>query len=602
MPYSPQILPRWLYVTGGGSDDDGDGCGSIRLGLPVQLRNLFGRPAHRTAQGSGANAAPPPLAVKRAAGGAGLRHPDCGISRRASARSVASFDSFGSINSSSTSSSVSLGDVSQGPSDSGSDPGLGLHASAASETSDGIAPSEDEPRILLWRRVPLTQYMPAVPAFWRWLLGRLRFAVVVRPSNDASLGLKGWRSGVLLRRDLVLPVLLVVDAPGQAAPGEGFDEWPLCPVFKTDLRALYSWADYLASLRRADRWNVKTRTKLFQSFESEGRLRCQVVRLGPEAFDGESRPPPPAPAPPQQPQQVPTATTASSGQPLWTTQVEKPPPPPQQQQQAKQIKHGKKRAGSSSPGGCDAAAAVPPQLSFVTPGSVAEAEELVSELWGLYEQTGARNGFTECRRSQFERLIRQAPDIHAVVVREGSSGCGPVLAFGLLLPHRECLQVLYTGLKYDSPLVLSVGLQVALAHNETVRQQRTAANSAAAAAKMTEPSVADVKPLQANVAASSGGVIFAHADGTMTGVAAAAAAKAAAPRIGSPPPPPSLGPRVGLIEFLDLGPGRRFVKEHLGAVGHPVSMYTRGVFPLSQALARYLLSRYLEPRTIINDP
>ncbi len=49
--------------------------------------------------------------------------------------------------------------------------------------------------------------------------------------------------------------------------------------------------------------------------------------------------------------------------------------------------------------------------------------------------------------------------VQAVVVREGTQGgnvgtqSADVLAFGLLLPQQESLQVLYIGMRYDSPLV-----------------------------------------------------------------------------------------------------------------------------------------------------
>ncbi|GLC69410.1 hypothetical protein PLESTF_000826900 [Pleodorina starrii] len=552
-----------------------------------------------------------------------------------------------------------------------------------------------ESELLLWRRFRLTQYLSAVSPSWRRVVGMFEYTVVARPSNDPSLGLQGWRRGLLDRWELKFPVLTIFDAPGRAAPGEGFTEWPLFDIFK-----------------------------LFRSFESEGHLTCQVVRLGPEAFAPRPQPQPPmpshgtpeaAPAPAApckgiceakacrpgatvfcEPLSVPAEAlnNGASGfeSDIWRFRLPQVPSPgqddvavqrlddglpqdqePEQQQQQQQqqhsiglplpplleqgqtrsqrkkqrkqqkqaqeqqqqqqqdmaLKHGKKRS-DCAPGGGDATAA-PPQLSFVTPGSVAEAEALLGQMWGLYEQTGTRNGFVECSREQFERLVREAPGVQAVVVREGGSASGPLLAFGLLLPQRESLQLLYIGMEYDNPLVrqsscyfqiLSVGLQVALVHNEAVRQRRAAAAAAvAAAAKACRgllatagPSVsasstqqmspAAPRPFAAATAAiatstttSSGGdgAISALADGTAAGVAAAASPP-------PPPPPPSLGPRVGLIEFLDLGPGRRFVKEHLGAVGHPVSMYTRGIGPIAQRMSRRLLARYFSPKVYVNDP
>ncbi|EFJ47148.1 hypothetical protein VOLCADRAFT_92300 [Volvox carteri f. nagariensis] len=373
------------------------------------------------------------------------------------------------------------------------------------------------------------------------------FYVVARPSNAPSLGL-------------------------EAKPTEGFDERPLFEIFK-----------------------------VFHSFEAEGKLMCQVVRLGPQAFA-------------QRPQQTSSGGWASCFH-LWsrsaaststasalshepsmtngrivkeltqpcpcqdndlelelsrspTPTASSPTPARQQQQQQQQqqqtpkpLKHGKKRS-ASNPDDC-----APPQLRFVTLGSVAEAEALLDQLWRLYEQTGARNGFTECRREQFERL--------AVVVREGSSNCGPILAMGLLLPQRESLQILYTGMQYDSPLVrqscclfqvLSVGLQAAIAHNEAVRQRRNVKAVTATAASTgawTPPGSAPLLP---------------------------------------PPPPLLLGANVGLLDWLDLGPGRRFVKEHLGAVGYPVSLYTRCLTPFSWVLAHFLLNHYFDPKSIVNDP
>ncbi|GIL53547.1 hypothetical protein Vafri_9128 [Volvox africanus] len=640
----------------------------------------------------------------------------------------------------------------------------------------------EEPELLLWRRFSLSQYLSALPVRWRRFVGLFHYTLVARPSNDPSLGLQGWRSGALRRWELKFPVLTVFDAPGQAAPDEGFNEWPLFDIFKIDLRDRPSWSAYLASLRRADRWNVKTRTKLFQLYESEGKLTCQVVRMGPQAFmtQWQQRPvaaPLPAVAAAischpsgggadlgttwrpksasiaigeqqaidftpavslidprvsdeAQPTGILTAATAptsalaaptssASLHPLtppqppslplpqdWVAEEQKephqerqqsdfPPKPlpdqaqkwsrkqqhqkqqqqlPQQQQQQQQqrqqqqsrvttkpLKHGKRRA-NSAPGN---EVLAPPKLVFATPGSVSEADVLLAQMWNLYEQTGTRNGFVECYREQFERLVREAPNIHAVVVREGGSGSGPLLAFGLLLPQRESLQVLYIGMAYDNPLVrqsscyfqiLSVGLQAALAHNESVRQRSVAAAAAADGGKAfsgsdraADAAVADVAhtDMRQGFIAGGGGsggggggsgsgsdgggggggsgsgscsggrtqsegaapimaavapTLNAHAEGTVASFANVWLPPPPPPSAPPPPHPLLLGPRVGLIDWLDLGPGRRFVKEHLGAVGHPVSMYTRGIGPIAQLMSRSLLNRHFSPRAYVNDP
>ncbi|GLC34283.1 hypothetical protein PLESTM_000178100 [Pleodorina starrii] len=688
---------------------------------------------------------------------------------------------------------------------------------AGRPAATAVSASDDpqEPELILWREFSPTQYMPALPLPWRLLMGLFRHQMVCRPSNDCSLGLQGWRRGLLDRWELKFPVLTIFDAPGRAAPGEGFTEWPLFDIFKIDLRGMSAWEEYTAALGHGERCKVRQRLKAFNSFQSKGRMTCQVVRLGPEAFGpapppsavaasaasaadpvsaataattvtaaatipasrpgatpsnaqsnaamggadvvaaavtataaqqlaapsrlpaptaaaadpspfktysaapvrdgaiarvprrpqtpapagspasdaavaaslrylsdgGAAATPPPPPAPPPPPSKAGPAGGASAdswgagpegreaGRPPWRDRAEDPHrdanrgrderasssgsgssgsgsgsasdlqgsssrsgrrgcasnsstttssnsdegasetsrsaaaapwspglPPQEHPQplQPKSLKHGKKRVGNSSVGnGGTAGAAAAPQLSFVTPGSVAEAEALLDQMWGLYEQTGTRNGFVECGREQFKRLVREAPGVQAVVVREGGSGSGPLLAFGLLLPQRESLQLLYAGLQYDNPLVrqsncyfqvMFVAMQVALAHNQAInsRQQQ----------QQQQQQV----PAAAPIAASASS--FAGDDDAAALRPAAGVAAATAP----PPPPPSLGPRVGLIDFLDLGPGRRFVKEHLGAVGHPVSMYTRGIGPISRVLSYAMLSRYLDAKALVNDP
>ncbi|KXZ53753.1 hypothetical protein GPECTOR_6g670 [Gonium pectorale] len=462
----------------------------------------------------------------------------------------------------------------------------------ATEDLEASAESEEEPNVLLWRRFSLSQYLSSVSPSWRRVVGCFEYSLVGRPSNDKSLGLQGWRSGRLRRWELRFPVLSILDSPGQAKPGEGFHEWPLFDVFKIDLRDLAGWPGYLASLKRADRWNVRQRCKLFHSFESDGRL----------------------------------------------------------------LKHGKQRGrGDGFPPGADCPP--PPLPPLLTPGSAPEAEALLEQLWGLYEQTGARNGFVECTQQHFKRLLREAPGVQVAVIRQGpggaasggavspggasrpscSPGAGPILAFGVLLPQRESLQVLYVGMQYDNPLVrqsscyfqiLTVGLLVALTHNETVRQRAAAAAALAkelppgtitagtgmapAAATVAAPDSAAVITAAAATAALPPqspypGAITAVADGTAAGIGADAAlarpptatltAVAHAAVAASP-----LGARPGLIDTLDLGPGRRFVKEHLGAAGHPISMYTRGIGPIADKMSCRLLGRYFTPRQYLNDP
>ncbi|KAG2496402.1 hypothetical protein HYH03_005629 [Edaphochlamys debaryana] len=162
-------------------------------------------------------------------------------------------------------------------------------------------------------------------------------------------------------------------------------------------------------------------------------------------------------------------------------------------------------------------------------------------------------------------------DIFKVVVaREGDRPDGPLLAFGVLLPQAEALQLLYAGLAYDNPLVrqsnayfqiIFVAVQLALAHNTALQRCPDPASSAASGAETR--------------------------------------AEQAPPASGGGEWP--LGAPGQLLEFVDLGPGHRFVKEHLGAVGHPLSMYTRGIGPISHALLPRLMGGYLEPGAVVTD-
>ncbi|GIL84877.1 hypothetical protein Vretifemale_13463 [Volvox reticuliferus] len=104
------------------------------------------------------------------------------------------------------------------------------------------------------------------------------------------------------------------------------------------------------------------------------------------------------------------------------------------------------------------------------------------------------------------------------------------------------------------------------------------------------------------ISAAVAPTLDARADGTVVGLTKAGLPPSPPPSAPPPPHPLLLGPRVGLIEWLDLGPGRRFVKEHLGAVGHPVSMYTRGIGPIAHLMSRSLLSRHFSPKAYVNDP
>ncbi|PNH06988.1 hypothetical protein TSOC_006603 [Tetrabaena socialis] len=415
------------------------------------------------------------------------------------------------------------------------------------------------PRLLLWHHFSLRAYLPGLPMRWRLLLGLFPLNVVARPSNDASVGLQGWRSGLLRRLDLCFPVLNVFDTPGQREAG--FVEWPLFDIFKVDLQGLTSWADYLATLGRMERRKVRQRTKLFASFIADGRLQLQAVQLGPAVFVS-------VPAPAGSGTTPPTATAARE--------------------------------------------AAPPLPVPVVPASVAEAEALLARLWSLYERTGARNGFVECDRATFERLVREAPGMQAILVREGGgTALDSIIAFGLTLPQRDSLQLLYSGLEYDNPLVrqsncyfqiMFTAIQLALEHNRQRSEKAGHRDSGELAAAMKaegrgctaggSSSMCRIGDGTCNTGIDSYGAPAAKPGAADGGMALAAA--------GTPPPPRHAA--VGLIAWLDLGPGHRFVKEHVGAMGHPLSLYTRSSNPIFQLLSKRLLSRYFSAAALVKDP
>ncbi|KAG2437141.1 hypothetical protein HYH02_011397 [Chlamydomonas schloesseri] len=620
----------------------------------------------------------------------------------------------------------------------------GDDAPDASTNADDEDDDGSEPELLRWRRFDPCAYMPGLPARWRLLLGLFRHTVVCRPSNDASLGLRGWREGRLARWELTFPVLTVFDAPGQAVPGEGFHEWPLFDIFKIPLSGLVSWEDYLGrGLPHAERRKVRQRTKLYGSFESRGLLHCEVVCLGP--------PTPPTSPPPQQQHH-------QQQQQQQQTQQQT-----QQHHQGAARQGGEQEAVELSPAAVAAAAAAtaaaaageriagsssssndqlttralrPPHVSGGSPGSPA-ARSLVDELWRLYEATGRRNGFTEVTRQQFAQLLEQAPGVKVIVIREGrrpapppprppplpggrldgtcssssftpsststssssaaegpaaatgpaaAAATGPaaaaaaaaafeavggaaaaaarpaaVLAFGVLLPQRNSLQLLYAGLDYEQPLVrqsnayfqiVFVALQLALDHNRRVAEAAVASAAEAAASggdgsssgSSSSGMKAEATAMAAAVAAgplspfSSAAVAsepqqLRDQRGT---VAAAQRPTAVAggqeeelqpqPQLPPPqlqpqpppqPPPPQPQPQqqqqqqqpppqqqqqLRPFDWLDLGPGHRFVKTHLGAVPQPLSLYLRGIGPLGHALGGRLLGRHLDARRLLTDP
>ncbi|KAG2496403.1 hypothetical protein HYH03_005630 [Edaphochlamys debaryana] len=431
-----------------------------------------------------------------------------------------------------------------------------------------------EPDVLLWRRFNLHSHLTELPPRLR-SVALFKYQLVGRPSNDVSLGLEGWRSGALRRWALRFPVLTVIDAPGAAREGEGFLEWPLFDIFKIPLAGMGGWVDYLATLRRKDRWNVQQRVKSFASFEASGQLTCRRVLLGPAAFARPGKNPPSS------------ASSASS-----SASPNLPTPHPEL--------HSTGAEGSGDP-----PFPLPPAVAPPTP---MRAEALLASMWALYEQTGRRNGFVEVDRAQFELLVRRAPGIQAVVVREGGEA-GRLLAFGLLLPQRESLQVLYVGMQYDSPLVrqsnayfqiLLVGVLLAIVHNTAVRAHMAAAAAASGSLRGSSGGApSDLAPAGS-------------ADGDATQRPRSPPSPhlldaAASPTAGAAPDMVAggewpLGAPGQLLEFVDLGPGHRFVKEHLGAVGHPLSMYTRGIGPIAQATSRRLLKKHFAPKAYLKDP
>ncbi|KAG2429909.1 hypothetical protein HXX76_010689 [Chlamydomonas incerta] len=474
------------------------------------------------------------------------------------------------------------------------------HADGGSDGEDGYA---QEPELLRWRRFDPCTYMPGLPLRWRLLLGLFRHFVVCRPSNDASLGLQGWREGRLARWDLAFPVLTVFDRPSQAVPGEGFHEWPLFDIFKIPLSGLGgSWHQYLSrGLSHDERRRVRQRTRLYASFESRGLLHCEVVGLGP-----------------RQPQQ--------QEQEEEEQQEKTSPPPPAAATAATGA-----AATAADDGGDDAVARAlrPPRVSGGAPGSAA-ARALVSELWALYEATGRRNGFTEVTRQQFTQLLEEAPGVQVIVIREGSRHTcatpaaagttsasaasatsapsptspsppapapptppappdpptrpGRMLAFAGVLPQRDSLQLLYAGQEYGSPLVREsnayfqtafVALQLALDHNSSCSSGSSSSSS------------------------SSSSCCYCDAKGAEAAEVAAAAAGHVSPFFPAHVPPPL---QLQPFAWLDLGPGHRFVKTHLGAAPHPLVLYARGIGPLTHMLAGRLLGAHLDARKLLTDP
>ncbi|KAG2429910.1 hypothetical protein HXX76_010690 [Chlamydomonas incerta] len=624
----------------------------------------------------------------------------------------------------------------------GADGGGAVTAAVAVGHADGGSGGEDgyaqEPELLRWRRFDPCTYMPGLPLRWRLLLGLFRHFVVCRPSNDASLGLQGWREGRLARWDLAFPVLTVFDRPGQAVPGEGFHEWPLFDIFKIPLSGLGgSWHQYLSrGLPHAERHKVRQRTRLYASFESCGLLHCEVLGLGPQQQpqqgqeqeeqqqqQEEQTTPPPLAAvaaaagaateaaavesasggdggggSTAAAASVPgtgggsscgslsssftlssTRTTAgSSSEGLlpgsasasfaaaradsgaaelptgsssascgssavatagaaaalnFNTKLQ------QQQQRSAQAsgssssstrRKAASGSGAAGRGGATARAtndndAVaralrPPRVSGGAPGSAA-ARALVSELWALYKATGRRNGFTEVTRQQFTQLLEEAPGVQVIVIREGSRPTCPtpaagaatsapsptsssppappapappagapasapptrpgrVLAFGVVLPQRESLQLLYAGLRYGSPLVrqsnayfqiVFVALQLALDHNS-------------------------------GCGSSGGGGSSSKCDAMGAEAAAGGAAEAVGPASPFSSACAPLQQQLQPFAWLDLGPGHRFVKTHLGAAPHPLVLYARGIGPLSHTLAGRLLGARLDARKLLTDP